>query len=301
MSEREITLESFQLSNIDEMQIEVSVIDERPVVTVDSFYRDPYEVRDAALSRDYLFRRMRYPGPEANLIVPGYPLESFVNKLLRRVHRDSSVRAPVLECAQLGALRELPPEYRYYAVSQRKAPRQGNYTASSDIVTFDALVDLVDFRNRPHFDSLGDTYAAVIYLNPPEQCHGGTAFYRHKATELAHMPASADDRDLERWGCETFTDLVKQVALQSDAEHEPGKPDWYPRWELAHLVEMKFNRLVLYNGALLHGLFLEVGAFGSTLETTRLTQNGFFQIARRPPPLPLLRAHAKPGSGEAAS
>jgi hypothetical protein len=44
-------------------------------------------------------------------------------------------------------------------------------------------------------------------------------------------------------------------------------------WERTKVVDMRFNRLVLYPGSLLHTLHMELGAFGDIPTTRRLTQN----------------------------
>ena len=43
----------------------------------------------------------------------------------------------------------------------------------------------------PHIDTV--MLAGVVYLNLPEQCRGGTAFYRHRATGIAEWRVRTAD------------------------------------------------------------------------------------------------------------
>jgi hypothetical protein len=51
-------------------------------------------------------------------------------------------------------------------------------------------------------------------------------------------------------------------------------------WELLKLIEMKFNRLVLYGGRSFHSGYIQDGWFGESLKTRRLTLNMFAALER---------------------
>jgi hypothetical protein len=53
-------------------------------------------------------------------------------------------------------------------------------------------------------------------------------------------------------------------------------------WELVHLVEMKYNRLVLYDARLFHSGFFGEDDFGSTDDSRRLTLNVFISNGTNP-------------------
>jgi hypothetical protein len=43
-----------------------------------------------------------------------------------------------------------------------------------------------------HVD-IGVDWSGVLYLNHPEQCRGGTSFFRHRSTGSEHAPTTAAD------------------------------------------------------------------------------------------------------------
>lgn len=101
-----------------------------------------------------------------------------------------------------------------------------------------------------HSDMGWGTHALVLYL-----CDGpgGTAFWRHKAT-----------------GLETL--MPGQVA-----EWEAVRDDWNraEAWEQTELVELKFNRGVIYDGSRFHSRW-PFEAFGTDESSGRLIVVAFF-------------------------
>lgn len=101
-----------------------------------------------------------------------------------------------------------------------------------------------------HSDLGWGTHAMVLYL-----CDGpgGTALWRHKAT-----------------GLETL--LPGQVA-----EWHAVRGDWNDAsaWEQTAMVELRFNRAVMYEGSYFHSRW-PFEAFGHDAETGRLTAVAFF-------------------------
>jgi Family of unknown function (DUF6445) len=60
---------------------------------------------------------------------------------------------------------------------------------------FERMKDDPHRKTWIHFDSMVTRYAAIVYLNEPEQCEGGTAFYRHRETGWDDVP----DLDSTAW------------------------------------------------------------------------------------------------------
>ena len=105
----------------------------------------------------------------------------------------------------------------------------------------------------PHLDNLSDgRYAIGIYLNSPQDCTGGTAFYKFKGKQTVDLLNSVDP-DL----------LAYDFYVQETDEH----------WEKIYLAEMKFNRLVMYKQNMLHTPYIPANSF--TNETPRLIQMFF--------------------------
>lgn len=96
----------------------------------------------------------------------------------------------------------------------------------------------------------------VLYLNQERQCKGGTAFWKHKETGLVAHPSP---EELEALGGESFI-----AQLQRDGLDES-------KWEQTGLVEMKWNRLLLFDSALFHSPYPRPG-WGKGVEDGRLIQ-----------------------------
>jgi hypothetical protein len=117
----------------------------------------------------------------------------------------------------------------------------------------------------------GPCYAGVCYLNLPEQCSGGTSFFRHRATGLESWPTKRQLKELiER------NKLPKSVAREKDAIlfwEEQGSDR--ANWEETIHIPMKFNRALFYNGNQFHGM-TSWREFGDEKETARMTMVFFF-------------------------
>lgn len=101
-----------------------------------------------------------------------------------------------------------------------------------------------------HSDIGWGTHALVLYLS---EGPGGTAFWKHKTTGCTRIDTG------DTW-------LFEQVNQDWNDE---GK------WKQCKLVEMKFNRAVIYESALFHSRY-PFKAFGSTPEDGRLIAVAFF-------------------------
>jgi hypothetical protein len=225
---------------------------EPSVLVLDNVYADPGYVRRVALSLDFLAGRNRFPGFEARVSIDPRPLLEVVNHFVD----DRMAFTPLFETQ----------------------------------LVFSMISDAVDPRLRrqtaPHTDGDG-ILAGVVYLNPPHQCRGGTAFYRHVSTGLLERPTRTTPRlaaimrkhqlrsvdQLARWMMRAQP--RKRQRARSTVELLTGSTR---EWELVRCIEMKCNRLILYFGSLFHSAYLTPASFGDSLATRRLTQT--FLLAR---------------------
>jgi hypothetical protein len=111
-----------------------------------------------------------------------------------------------------------------------------------------------------HSDNVIASMAGVYYLNLPDQCVGGTAFYSLKETGWDAMPTQevldASGHDLD-WLRDKWTN---------------------PRaWDLISLAGMKFNRFIFYPTQMFHSRF-PLNGWGNRPEESRLVWTVFFDI-----------------------
>ncbi|ESQ87454.1 histone acetyltransferase [Asticcacaulis sp. AC460] len=129
--------------------------------------------------------------------------------------------------------------------------------------------DLAAAQRVPHFDSPDPGLLAVLhYLNDIPGT--GTCFYRHRATGIERVTAD----------CIRALNEAAAVELAQFGQPRPGFiGDSDDRYEKILHVDGRFNRLLIYQGALLHSGFIpEDFAFSSDPRTGRLTGNLFVQV-----------------------
>ena len=131
-------------------------------------------------------------------------------------------------------------------------------------VTFDEACKAVPFSVNvtqstkrstiPHVDYPVENqtrgWAGLIYLNKPKECKGGTGFYTYNGQQVNPYQDGI-------WRKEIVTDSVGP-------------------WELIHLSEMKYNRMVMYPDNILHGSYDKPGWFEG--DTYRLVQVFFIPL-----------------------
>lgn len=118
-------------------------------------------------------------------------------------------------------------------------------------------------NNAIHSDNGYSEFAAVLYLSRPEDCKGGTAFWRHKHTGFPGWPT---DKEVRRIG-KSPTRVWDQIMATWN------EPD---AWEQTGLAEMKFGRAIFYPTKSFHSRW-PFEAFGTTPEDGRLIWCSFFR------------------------
>lgn len=115
-----------------------------------------------------------------------------------------------------------------------------------------------------HSDEICAQYASVLYLNPPQQCKGGTAYWRHTALELDSMPTSEEvmARGLDpHWFAAMMSREWKDLGF----------------WEQAGFVAMKWNRFITYPTRMFHSRYPFEG-FGAGPHDGRLIWAAFYDL-----------------------
>lgn len=119
---------------------------------------------------------------------------------------------------------------------------------------------------KVHIDP-GTYWSGILYLSRPEDCAGGTEFFRHRRTGTDHAPINAAER--ARLGYASDEEMHRDI-IEKDSSDDS-------KWELTMRVPMRFNRLVLLRPWLWH---TAGPAFGDNMENGRLVYLMFFASAR---------------------
>ncbi|MBV9528418.1 DUF6445 family protein [Sphingomonas sp.] len=116
-------------------------------------------------------------------------------------------------------------------------------------------------RGKIHIDPTH--WSGILYLSRPEDCRGGTEFYRHLPSGMDYVPR--DLPSLNAVGYASYDDFRK--AVDEDSLDRS-------KWELTMTVPMRFNRLVLLQPQYWH---TAGPGFGDSLENGRLVYLMFFK------------------------
>ena len=132
-------------------------------------------------------------------------------------------------------------EEEKFEASMFSTPFSVNVTQSKDRPDL-RHIDLPDVTSRG--------WAGLIYLNKGDECKGGTGFYTYKGHQVNPKQDGLWDKD---YVCDSIGP-----------------------WELMHLAEMKFNRMIMYPATVLHAPYDKPGFFEG--DTYRLTQVFFLPV-----------------------
>lgn len=193
------------------------------VFVIDDFLRNADQVRTQALSLTYAAKG-HYPGLNSVQKLRIEGLNEVISALVRE-----PVRAPWTSADSHGSCR---------------------VTLASD-----------DQDARIHIDE--SHWSGILYLSRPEDCQGGTDFFRHKRTQTDRAPMDAEH--LKAAGYSTYQELQHDI-LEKDALDRS-------KWEHTMTVPMRFNRLVLLQP---HYWHTAGPGFGDSLENGRLVYLMFF-------------------------
>ena len=119
-------------------------------------------------------------------------------------------------------------------------------------------------NNAIHSDGGYSDFAAVLYMCKPEDCQGGTAFWRHKATNFTALPTEEQVRKVGKKPSQVWEKISKSW----------NTPD---AWQRMGTAEMKFNRIIIYPTKNFHSRW-PFEAFGSTPQDGRLIWVSFFKV-----------------------
>jgi hypothetical protein len=119
-------------------------------------------------------------------------------------------------------------------------------------------------RAKVHIDQA--YWSGILYLSRPEDCVGGTEFFRHRPTNTDRAPL--DDNEMRAMGFASMEQMHREIVERDSTDES--------KWELTMHAPMRFNRLVLLRPWLWH---TAGPAFGDRLENGRLVYLMFFAAA----------------------
>jgi hypothetical protein len=128
-----------------------------------------------------------------------------------------------------------------------------------------------DQPRRIHIDQ--SHWSGILYLSRPEDCQGGTEFFRHIRTGTDRLPM--DPEGLRTAGYASYEELKEEI-LDKDAFDRS-------KWEMTMTVPMRFNRLVLLQP---HYWHTSGPGFGDSVENGRLVYLMFFLRGSPSAPMP---------------
>ena len=115
----------------------------------------------------------------------------------------------------------------------------------------------------PHVDTYSTHNIAILhFLSLPEMCWGGTGFYRHKKTGFESLSK-------ER--------LSKYDLAQVSYSHQ-YITDSHDDFDLVDLIPMRYNRLIIYAGNILHSGYINPSLLSHDPVQGRLTGNLFIRL-----------------------
>lgn len=120
-------------------------------------------------------------------------------------------------------------------------------------------------KAKVHADSAH--WSGILYMSKPDDCRGGTQFFRHKRTGTDRAPTSPDELRAHGYSsyAEMHADIIEKDSLDDSA------------WDMVMEVPMRFNRLVLLRPWLWH---TAGPGFGDSVDNGRLIYVLFFESAR---------------------
>ena len=196
------------------------------MIIVDDFMEDPYSLRNAALGLNYPKGSGPFPGRNSEKRINVAGLDQEVSRLVGEPLRGQSAPQAHGKC--------------------RISLAKDKGTA------------------KVHVDP--SHWSGILYLSRPEDCRGGTEFFRHLPTGTERTAYT--DKEASEYGYASVRDMVS--AVEKDSMDDS-------KWEMIMRVPMRFNRLILLRPWLWH---TAGESFGDTLENGRLVYLLFFESMR---------------------
>ena len=230
----------------DELDVKIAVDigpQKKRAVVVDNFYKNPDEVRQLCLDSKKIT-----PEDDPGMIssLPG-------NRVFIKTEEVAEKLEKVFFMLCFDPdLWEKPFDVEFFHAEWDKSGFMCNVINDSTLLRNPNGIIPHQDSYPSHINNLRAQFGAVIYLNTPEECAGGTNLYSFN-------------------GQMTLPDRGRTGIPKPENEDEMSQEDLYnhinnnlkesPEWTIEHKFEMVYNRLVLYEADVLHGQNVDLGMF----------------------------------------
>jgi hypothetical protein len=218
-------------------------IGEHQALIIDNFLEDPDALRAIAARSEF----STYPGYAERKGYPGIRAEAPANYS----YTITDFLEPLIKS--------------HFGVPEQLALRKSICAFS---LTSMAAEELGPLQRTPHFDASTPHHMAVLLYLCNER-HGGTGFYRHKATGIQQITENNREHYLDVYYEEINAKHPAQRYFDDSNEH----------FEFLGMIPAKYNRLVVYPGSLLHTACINPAiSINTNAMTGRLTLNTFYDF-----------------------
>ena len=211
----------------DNLELEISHIPNtnHKILIIDNFLKNPEELREIA------FKQLFEKTPHNKSGNPGWV--SVLNLKLNQISKTAEYLTKNY--------------YEVFSIEKFLQTFQFNLFEGGMPCKYSSIIPHVD----PSF------FAFQLYLNLPDECMGGTNFYKHISSRLDHNVEYFDNdfkRTEQYW---EYTDYKKEIEQNNYNTILDYRQIDSSIWELIYEVEMKYNRFVLYPSYIFHSAYIE--------------------------------------------
>ncbi len=213
----------FELGDDIEVTVLLDIgVDRKSAVIIDNLYKDPDEIREFSLSKSSDGLKGGMPG----------------NRVFEETDELRYNLKPLFDQLCFDDI---------WQTNREEYEEQWDKSAyMCNLITDDTIrnnaVGLIPHQDNYRLQPLSGQFGVVIYLNTPEECNGGTSMWSYD-------------------GSMTVDESFSFLYDNRHASYETIQSIMDEKFEKEHLLEMKYNRAVMYPTDVLHSADLKLGWF----------------------------------------
>ena len=254
------------------------MIGDLKLIVIDNFFKHPDVVRNFAFSAPFSKswqHTQLLPGVRALQILDMPDLYKFYEQLLYNYYDEKKYKIDYTKFSMVGfqaVNSDFRDEFAGLENSDENAKGlQTSFVPHTDTAAFDKFC--------------GHQWATTIWLNLPEECNGGTAFWKNKITDTQtfldkpsnekHIPKKSMcswsyrksfkymEKEFKKWDdkWKDIDDYDKYIKEFKKSLQLKEKRTWWTEsneyWELVDVTKMKYNRMILYSSYYWHNQYIK--------------------------------------------